>query len=747
MNSTTLKTPNSASIQLPQVLSTDALLAAPCDFDLGGTTVRYTRCPRSGIVEFSCFPTALKARLATQRELDSGPHIDGLPARWKPQYAHQPEWLVQFKLAGTPEPALHQAGRSLRGSSDLAGLSFRSLNARELSEGGMEIITTLAHVRGFQLCQVLRWQAGRPFFQIHTEFHNATAVPLTLEYLPSFSLGGLTPFHPGEASEQLRLHRFRSAWSGEGRHEARLLEELQLERSWSGASRRIERFGQAGSLPVREFFPWAAIEDTAVGVMWGVQLSAPGSWHLEAGRCKDKVTLSGGLPCRDFGEWWKIIGPGESFASPPGVLACVHGEVSDLCAALTAAQVEAADQQPAWDHSLPMIFNEWCSSWGEPTHDDIVATAQRLAQTRTRILVIDDGWAEKPAGQGIQFNGDWVVDTKKFPNGLKPACDAIRALGLIPGLWFELEAATKGTKAFALLDRHLRRDGKVVQVGSRHFWNLRDLLTQAYLAEKVITRLREDGFGYLKVDYNETLPGGVDGAESPGEGLRQHLQAVQQFLTHIRRELPDLLIENCSSGGHRLEPSFQALCAMGCFSDSHETISIPIIAANLHYLILPRQSQVWCVIHASDTRQRLRYGLAATLLGRMCLSGDLQELSSEQLAEIKQSQAFYESAAPVIRDGRSRIYRAMSASWNHPRGWQAVVRHTENKALLVAHTFGMETPATLEVPLPPGEWKLAVTYGDWPGLPGADTPLRGSLMLPRMPGFTGAAALLGKISN
>jgi alpha-galactosidase len=50
------------------------------------------------------------------------------------------------------------------------------------------------------------------------------------------------------------------------------------------------------------------------------------------------------------------------------------------------------------------------------------------------------------------------------------------------------------------------------------------------------------------------------------------------------------VIENCASGGHRLEPSFMGLTSMASFSDAHETRDIPVIAANLHRLIQPRQS-------------------------------------------------------------------------------------------------------------------------------------------------------------
>ncbi len=76
---------------------------------------------------------------------------------------------------------------------------------------------------------------------------------------------------------------------------------------------------------------------------------------------------------------------------------------------------------------------------------------------------------------------------------------------------------------------------------------------------KRIKLLAESGYGYLKVDYNENIGVGCDGAESLGEGLRQYVLGSQDYFRRIHEKLPDLVIENCASGGHRLEPSNGAL--------------------------------------------------------------------------------------------------------------------------------------------------------------------------------------------
>jgi alpha-galactosidase len=199
---------------------------------------------------------------------------------------------------------------------------------------------------------------------------------------------------------------------------------------------------------------------------------------------------------------------------------------------------------------------------------------------------------------------------------------------------------------------------------------------------------------------------------------------MQKFFRKMREEIPDLVIENCSSGGHRLEPSMMALCAMGSFSDAHETREIPIIAAYLQRLILPRQSQIWAVLRKNDTAQRLAYSLAATFLGRMCLSGEVHDLSLAQWKLTVSAMELYRRVYPIIRDGHSTFHGETGKSWRHPQGWQAVLRTSKNgkRALLVAHTFGKPFSKSVEIPLPDAEWEVEES---WPANSGLTTSLKG----------------------
>jgi alpha-galactosidase len=239
----------------------------------------------------------------------------------------------------------------------------------------------------------------------------------------------------------------------------------------------------------------------------------------------------------------------------------------------------------------------------------------------------------------------------------------------------------------------------VIDTDNRRFLDMRKEETHAYLEERVIGLLRQCGFGYIKIDYNDCIGIGCDDPDGLGEGLRQNMQGTLRFFRRLREAIPELWIENCASGGHRLEPSLMAVSDMASFSDAHECPEIPIIAAALHRVILPAQSQIWAVLQAGDSLRRINYSLINTFLGVMCLSGDVIHLSEEQWAKVTEGIAFYRQVRDIIRDGVSTFHGDVSESWRHPEGWQAVVRTCGEGTLAVIHTFGGTHPDRIAIPV------------------------------------------------
>jgi alpha-galactosidase len=604
--------------------------------------------------------------------------------------------LAQVALRGDVTSAGFAAGISMCLSETTQSLRWKKQRTIR-SKDALTVVTTLTGRQGLECEHRLSWRRGTQCLILALNLVNRGPLPLIVEHVSSFCLGGIRDEEPG----RVWRHRIRSGWSSEGQHEVSSLASLQMERSPTGHSVQAERFGQVGSMPVRNFFPFLALEDRRTGVFFGARLAWLGSWQMETIRRKGSLAISGGLADRETGHWYKTLKPGGEFATPEAHVAVSVGcTLDEFCQILTEPQQRVVATLPQSERKLPILFNEFCTTWGRPFEEDIRKLVNRLRGTAVRYFVIDAGWYDAL--------GDWQVKKKIYPNGFAKLLDYIRDAGMIPGIWFEPEVACAPARMFERTDQLLKLDGCVIQSGERRFLDLRKANVRKYLDQRVAGLLRKCRVGYVKIDYNEPIGIGCDGAESPGEGLRQVLVETQGFFRRLRENVPGLVIENCASGGHRLEPSMLALSSMSSFSDAHEVREIPLIAANLHRVMLPRQSQIWAVLRQKDTLRRIEYSLAATFLGRMCLSGDVHLLDLPQWSLVEQGMALYQKAATVIGNGISRIERHGNGSLRKPDGWQVVSRtgKANDKVLVVAHQFAKPFGRQIPVALPKGKWQL-----------------------------------------
>mgnify|MGYP001342991925 FL=1 len=573
------------------------------------------------------------------------------------------ELRAEVKVMGDAYPGGFACGMSLGRSGTIAGFSKVAEEPEAIRYEDSRGLVLIVH----------RKQDGEAQ-RVWTEFQNGSDQEVVLEMLASFAL---------EEVKADAVYRMQSFWSAEGKLRRETICDLHLEPSWNRCATRVERFGNLGSMPVRKYFPFLALEDSESGQVTAIQLYVGASWQMEISvKESELLTVTGGLPDRELGHWTRKVAPGESFSTPQAVIA--QGEnLYQACRKLVEAQHPAIS--PVDDH-MGIVFNEFCTTWGNPTLENLKQIADRLEGKGVQFLVIDCGWY----GHGDawpQSVGDWDVNPERLPGGLKEAADYIRSKGMIPGLWFELESVGPTSSHYNDREHLVKRDGLPLTVGGRRFWDMEDPWVVDYLTEKVIGQLKAGGFGYIKVDYNETMGMGVDGGDSLGDGLQRKVEASRRFFRKIREEIPGIVIENCSSGGHRLTPAFMELVSQASFSDAHETTAIPLIAANLQRVIRPDQSQIWAVMRVTDDDARLQYSLIATMLGRMCLSGDIHNLSDHQWQVVQEAMAFYGKAADIIRNGVTVLHQVSTPGYNEPQGEQLVLRELGNRGLAVYHRF------------------------------------------------------------
>jgi len=647
-------------------------------------------------------PAELKAEQKKQWEKEK----DAFNPRAEYMYGWEIGSMVHFQ---TTDYQYFNTGRTMKNPLTAQSLHFENQTVNEIGEK-TEIVTTLLNEKGYKILHTLTYIKGMSAVEIETTFINESSKQCTLEMLSSFSLDNLSPFQEDDGPNVYKLHRFYGGWSLEGKHVCTPVEELALEKTWAGYICPSEKFGSLGSYPVERYFPAAVFEDSRYNVCWAVQLAINSTWQMELTRCKDTLSFSGGIGDRDFSGWKKNINQGEKFTAPKAYISVVKGDFSKACQAVTDMQKPAVNKYG--EQGLPVCFNEFCATWGRPTQEKMQSFCNALKDYGVKYLVIDAGWCKE--GMTQLGNGEWNIDTKIFPD-MKALNQEIRNNGMIPGIWFEFEVTTKGSIMYEAEydEMHLKRDGKVIKTADiRSYWDFRRDDVQKYLKEKVIDFIKEYNFGYLKVDYNANIGSKVDGAESGAEGLRQQMEKVREFFIKIKEEIPDLIIENCASGGHRSEASMLELSALSSFSDAHEALEIPYIAANMHYLMLPQQSLIWAVLHEEDTPKRLSYSLAATFLGRVCLSGNIDLLSEEQKKIIKQSLEFYGKLENIIKCGKTEIYGNRGRNTRYPTGTQIVLRKTEKQMFVVCHAF-KEPGGEFRIDIPNGYQLKDSFFGDF----------------------------------
>ena len=380
--------------------------------DLGDMSVRYVT-DGAGQIGLTLAPGTM-ATVTPRDGIGAEPYIRSLTGAGDPP-AREIDPLVHIALRGDNASGGFSQGRTMRWSPSNARFSFDDQQV-SVDDSTTRIATTLRSREGLRLTHVLTYREGDVHLAIHSEFANDSAEPVTLDAISSFAMSGISPFDPTDSANRLTVHRLRSAWSAEARPVAETIEDLHLERSWLGIARLSERFGQVGTMPTRGWFPFVAIEDTEAGVTWGTQLAWAGSWQLEVARLGDDVALSGGLADREFGHWSHTVLPGARLVTPTAIVSCTIGSVDDLTDRLVSAQVDAAETQPQVEASLPVVFNEWCTTWGNPERERLTSIADRLTGAGIEYLVIDAGWYRGTSTDAswAESHGDWVPNPQSL---------------------------------------------------------------------------------------------------------------------------------------------------------------------------------------------------------------------------------------------------------------------------------------------------------------------------------------------
>jgi len=204
------------------------------------------------------------------------------------------------------------------------------------------------------------------------------------------------------------------------------------------------------------------------------------------------------------------------------------------------------------------------TTWGGLPTKDALEIIQKCKKHGFNydVFWIDAGWygpdrwaspTEYEKSDWATTVGDWRVNRAPHPDGLRPIADAVHALGKKFLLWVEIERVMPGTPVAVehpdwLLSTKADPKNLLLNLGKKE--------ARDWAVETVARLVREEGIDYYRQDFNfNTVPFWAenDAADRQGISEAKYVAGLYEFWDTLRERFPNMFIDNCASGGRRID--------------------------------------------------------------------------------------------------------------------------------------------------------------------------------------------------
>ena len=454
------------------------------------------------------------------------------------------------------------------------------------------------------------------------------------------------------------------------------------------------------------FNPFIALKrpqaDEFQGDVYGFNLVYSGNFLAEVEVNPYDVTrVSMGINPFDF-KW--LLAPGETFQTPEVVMvysdAGLNG-MSQTFHALYRARLARGEWR---DTPRPVLINNWEATYFNFNEDKILSLARAAQKLGIELLVLDDGWFGHRDDDTTSL-GDWVVDRKKLPNGLKYLGEEINKLGLRFGLWFEPEMINKDSDLYrAHPDWLIHVPNRRLSHGRNQFildYSRQEVRDAVY--EMLVNILTNAPISYIKWDMNRNMTE-IGSAGLPKERQKEtahrYILGLYELLERITQRFPQILFESCASGGGRFDPGMLYYMPQTWASDNSDAIerlkiqygtslAYPLSAIGAHVSAVPNH-QVGR-IEPIDTRANVAF------FGAFGYELDIERLSQADLDAISKQVAFYKAHRALVQQGT--FYRLTSPFERNYTCWMVVSPDRREALLGYYKVLAQPNPKFLSVKL------------------------------------------------
>lgn len=611
--------------------------------------------------------------------------------RFDPRTGYSPTLLVNRQTGkqwlaprGLPSEDLYiQLGNETLTSSD-PGFALDGYRVQVNPDGGLELVVSLARgpLRAHLHYAVYPHSSALERWVV---LENAGTAPLQdLTVVDSFRLS----VSPGP--DPLRLYWVQGLSArAEEEDAAEPLPTLRL-RSKDLSDGDAQELGSTNR-STEDSMGWFALADAAngEGMYGGVEWS--GAWRLRLERELGVTRLTGGLRGLRYD-----IGPGQQFEAPRQFTGFYTGDLDD--AANASHEFARNYLMPPHPDSFPWVqYNTWYAYTIGLDEAELYRQVDRAAELGVELFYVDAGWYEgSPAAGDFGWGlGTWRENRRKLPSGLAALSYYVHLRGMKFGLWVEPErvdlryvgrprgiaAGWLAPEGWSLLAQLPPSTVASVAPGSPEdapefapAWDEIAPTAQLCLSHRTarewmknwLARLVQDyQLDWLKWDYNLYMS--CDPPGEPGPGNYLHIQGLYEVLDYLRATFPDLIIENCASGGNRMDYGLMRRTHVAWLSDETEpSFRVRYLMAGASYPFPPEYLNTWLIdsavepLYQQSDPAALRAWLRSRMMGAFGLSISLTDLPPEFDSTLAGEIATYKQVRKVVAHGD--LYRLLPQS-------------------------------------------------------------------------------------
>ncbi len=383
---------------------------------------------------------------------------------------------------------------------------------------------------------------------------------------------------------------------------------------------------------------------------------------------------------------WKLV-PGDEFQTPECVLVYSDEGLGRMTRIYHDFYRQHLIEKRWLTVDRPILVNNWEATMMNFDTEVLLEFAREAQKCGIDMLVMDDGWFGC-RNDDTSSLGDWFVNEDKLKGGLKYLVDEVNKLGLKFGMWFEPEMVCEDSELFrahpdwrfSLKDRKpgAQRDQYVLDITRQEVWD--GVYSQLYKT------LSSANVEYVKWDMNRPLSdvGSLKvEPERQGELMHRYVLAVYRMQAQLLKDFPNLLLENCSSGGARYDAGMLFFSPQIWTSDDTDAVErlliqegtalvFPMSTMGAHVSVCPNQQTGRSV--PFNTRAKV------AMAGTFGYELDVRNMAPEDKKQIPDQVELFRKVHPVVREGD--YYRIASFRENHTYDCWMVVQKDKAAAFM-----------------------------------------------------------------